>query len=94
MLLDLVIADLLVDSPALKNVPRPIIDAVVRATLDSLSQLAPDDVTIAEVADSEWHLCEMCRQPSRIGECTDDEDGVCLCSQCAQDALSDDAQSN
>jgi len=77
------ISDIIAQLNSMRNVPRPIIDAVVRETLDALVNILPPETTIDQLSNADWHACEACNAPLPLEHTHSGEDGVCLCESCA-----------
>lgn len=83
MRIEEVIGNSLAESPKLKNVPRPIIDAVVRVFSEKVAGEVGETL-ISLLDDDEWHACATCATPVHLvfnGE-RDDGDGEYFCEKC------------
>lgn len=78
-----IIARALYDNPRLRNIPPPIIDAIVEATFDELVAKVPNDAVLAGTLHEDgWAACESCGDWVPPGEGTDSEEGVRFCADC------------
>ena len=82
MKIDELVAERIAGYPRLKNVPRPIIDAVVEAAFDCVlsADNVADNTEIEELFSSEWARCETCE--TWIIHPDYDGDGVAICDKC------------